>query len=295
MRDIVVGIDGSQASRGALDRALRMGQASRRTVRLVHAWQMPIAPAAALGAGYLLDMAQVRSDAESGATQLLSEEAEAALTRLQGERPVELRAVSHEGIPAAVLEAQADDAAVLVLGTRGRSRIGNALGTELSHLLHHVTCPVVVVPATAPSTHRLHRVVVGFDGSDASRSALRWAVEVAKDDVAQVVVLQATGRERAGFEARQRVRREVHACVPEATRLVVEVVSGHPEDALSAAVGSNDLLVVGSCGSSAVTELVVGSVPARTLSHPTASVAVVHPHGERLDDLEPQLAGRTQA
>lgn len=131
---VVVGIDGSPTS----DVALRWAadEAARRDADLhvVHAWQVPVVtiPAAE----------QMVDAAEAAGRQVLDRAL--ADPRLAG-----LRVEGHlpsEGASRAML-ALADQASLMVVGSRGLGRLGRVLlGSTSRQLAHHAPVPLVVVP-----------------------------------------------------------------------------------------------------------------------------------------------------
>jgi len=289
MKDILVGVDGSPGSRHALDRALRLGQATGRTVRALHVWAPPAPRSAALGVGYLYDPFQEREDAREAALQLVDDEVTQALGRLESDAPVTVRADQCEGSVGHELVRHADTSAIALIGTRGRSRIGNLLGSSILHVLHHAPCPVMVVPAAGPTRASYGRVVVGVDGSDWSRSAILWAHELARVEHAALHVVHAVARGDAPVHVEERAlwRKEVMAALPSdsSVEVDVDVVAGPPDEVLTHGLGPDDLLVVGSRGAGGFTGVVLGSVSAACIAHPTVPVLVVKAHEEGLAHL----------
>jgi nucleotide-binding universal stress UspA family protein len=146
---IVVGVDGSDASR----EALRFGaeEAALRDARLVavHAWSfIPPQPLGdpgmlAMPAGDLAGQLGAENDA---ATVALDEAVSDALGA-EPSVPVERRLV--EGDAGEALVAQSADADIVVVGSHGRSGLRAALlGSVSRHVVDHATCPVVVVKAS---------------------------------------------------------------------------------------------------------------------------------------------------
>jgi nucleotide-binding universal stress UspA family protein len=145
---IVVGVDGSPASRAALRWAAE--EAELRGARLValHAWAY--VPAAPIGEPGMIPM-----PAGDLAGQLDAEQAaaDAELQDALGEAfpekpPVEIESKLVEGDPAEALVAEAEGADLVVVGSRGRSGIKSVLlGSVSGHVVHHAPCPVVVVKA----------------------------------------------------------------------------------------------------------------------------------------------------
>jgi len=131
---VVVGIDGSPTS----DVALRWAadEAARRDADLhvVHAWQVPVVtiPAAE----------QMVDAAEAAGRQVLDRglaDPRLAGLRVEGHLP-------SEGASRAML-ALADQAALMVVGSRGLGRLGRVLlGSTSRQLAHHAPVPLVVVP-----------------------------------------------------------------------------------------------------------------------------------------------------
>lgn len=279
MKSIVVGIDGSVGSRHALDRALRLGQLTGCEVRLMSMWTTPTQTSAALGAGYMLDIAAARDSEEAACRQLLDDELQLALGRRVSDLPVTVKATAHEGLAAPMLGHASRDALVVVVGTKGRGRMGNLLRSPLADLLHLTSCPVLVVPASTPSCSAYRHVVVGVDGSRPAAAALHWAHAMARLEQADMIAVHAagTGEVPTRVEDVLAWRSGVLAQLMDQDDVTcdVRVIPGHPERVLASAASPEDLLVVGSHGAGAVTGLVLGSVSSSCIAHPGSSVLVV--------------------
>src|SRR5512132_831498 len=75
-------------------------------------------------------------------------------------------------------KADAIDATVVVIGSRGQGAVKSALfGSVSSGLLHHTRRPVFVVPPTAKGTP-VGPALIAFDGSDASRAGITAAAHL---------------------------------------------------------------------------------------------------------------------
>jgi nucleotide-binding universal stress UspA family protein len=124
---VVVGVDGSSASRAAL--AFAAEEAVLRRAPLIAACALADAP------GHM------------GGARELEEEFSSLLTRWEKEHPgvTVLRQVTHGAPRAALLEAAAG-AQLLVVGSRGQGGIrGMTLGSVATVLVHHARCPVGIV------------------------------------------------------------------------------------------------------------------------------------------------------
>jgi nucleotide-binding universal stress UspA family protein len=133
-----VGVDGSPGAVEALRFAFEEARMRGLPLRIVCAWEASASTYvgetfAATPDGFL--------EAEHHAEEVLRE----ALERLTVAVDVEARAI--EGHPATVLIEQARDAALLVVGSRGRGTAASLLlGSVSQKLAHHAPCPLVIVP-----------------------------------------------------------------------------------------------------------------------------------------------------
>jgi nucleotide-binding universal stress UspA family protein len=131
---IVVGIDGSDLSRGALSWALAHAQQIDGSVLAVTGYEVPwtvfFAPTA------------TEADYQEAARRVLEE----TVADVIGEHPavpVETRLVQDR--PARALAHAADGARLLVVGSHGRGELpGMHLGSVAGYCVHHAPCPVLV-------------------------------------------------------------------------------------------------------------------------------------------------------
>ncbi|MBO0845483.1 MAG: universal stress protein [Nocardioides sp.] len=135
---IVVGADGSESSRRALDFACRQAAVTHETVVLLRAWKPLTLPIDKHG------------DVPASMSRTQLEEDEALLKSVaeaRGQHPT----ISIEGefiaerAGQALVDASAA-AAMVVVGSRSRSALAaTVLGSVSHHVLHHAHCPVAVV------------------------------------------------------------------------------------------------------------------------------------------------------
>jgi nucleotide-binding universal stress UspA family protein len=139
MKKIVVGVDGSEESRSALEWALAEAEAHGASVVAVTAWHLPVGVAME-GAGWHPELFDERLEEE--ARQRLD-----AALRSVPDRPVEVTPVVQMGNAAQVLLAHAADADLLVVGARGHGGFtGLLLGSVSQQCATHATCPTVIIP-----------------------------------------------------------------------------------------------------------------------------------------------------
>ena len=140
----------------------------------------------------------------------------------------------------------------------------------------------------------MEKIVVGIDGSEASKNALRWAVEDARVRGAEVVALHANEAPMPGADAAPAAPIDLPGLVTEfhegALRFVTEVVDevvgnavtvnvapiaveDEPARALLDASRDADLLVVGSHGHG-LSGLLLGSVSLECAQHAACPVLI---------------------
>ena len=137
-RPVVVGVDGSPASLAALRWAVEDARRRGCGVDAVTAWHADY--------GVMIGPlpAEVFADVSP---QAMKAAAQRVLDRsVEGFEGVEIRQILVEGDARDVLFKAAEDAALLVVGNRGHSRLVEAIiGSVSAYCVHHASCPVVVV------------------------------------------------------------------------------------------------------------------------------------------------------
>ncbi len=138
---VVVGIDDSDGARAALAWAARHAASTGWRLRVVHAYELNLAWID----DYNAAIPQWEERARDVAQETLSRVANDVLDGSQLDA-VQLEAI--EGSPDQVLHDEARDAALLVVGSRGRGGFaGLLLGSVSQRLAQRAPCPVVIVPS----------------------------------------------------------------------------------------------------------------------------------------------------
>jgi nucleotide-binding universal stress UspA family protein len=143
MGRIVVGVDGSWASKAVLRFALEEAKLRRSSLHVVHAWKYSTGGLHTYYTGglgkHLGDLPETRAEREQ-------ERLEGFVRKLVPAADVEITQSAVEGDPASVLLEAAKDAELLVVGSRGQGGFGGLLLGSVSHqCAHHARCPVVIV------------------------------------------------------------------------------------------------------------------------------------------------------
>ncbi len=198
----------------------------------------------------------------------------------------------HVGKRIHTLQEAGRDASMLVLGSRGHSRVGDVIhGSVSQSTARHARCPVVVVRKSHAGD--AHRIVVGSDDSEPSRRALDFACGHAAATGQQVVMLRAWKPLTMPLDERGDVPPAMSARLLEEEELLAksvaeargrfpaleiegEFIATSPGQALVDASATATMVAVGSRGRSALTETVLGSVSHHVLHEAHCPVAVVH-------------------
>jgi nucleotide-binding universal stress UspA family protein len=138
------------------------------------------------------------------------------------------------------------------------------------------------------------KIVVGVDGSDSSKQALRWAVRQAELTGASVEALTAWDFPKSlgmlapmsdGFNPEAEAREVLTAAIEDTVgasppvAVSAAVVRGHPALSLVAASKSASLLVVGSRGHGEFVGMMIGSVSEYCVANAACPVVVIRGPG----------------
>jgi nucleotide-binding universal stress UspA family protein len=137
---IVVGVDGSAEAQAALRFAIDEARLRGARVRAVSVWDVSTVSYTALGYPFWPKLLQ---DLGEAAETLLQRQVEEARAKA-GE--AEIECVVRQGSPAEVLIEEAEDAFLLVVGSRGLGGFASLLlGSVSQAAAGHARCPVVIV------------------------------------------------------------------------------------------------------------------------------------------------------
>jgi nucleotide-binding universal stress UspA family protein len=139
LRSILVAYDGSSEAHAGLDLAARLARATGASLRLV-AVLAPLTGAEA-GAWPAFGFADIELNRREG----LQAELDRAIDELPPD--VQARRELLEGAPGHVLEKCSAGCDLMVCGSRGYGPVGSVLlGSVSQHIVHHVKCPLLVIP-----------------------------------------------------------------------------------------------------------------------------------------------------
>jgi nucleotide-binding universal stress UspA family protein len=284
MTEIVIGIDGSPGSAVALRWAVREAEFRQAKVTALLAWG-------------LLD--QHHATGEEFDPAYDSRDAAEALAAVVAAAVPDVAGTITEQVvcdlPARALIDASETADLVVVGARGLGGFRRLLlGSVSEQVLHHARCPVAVVREVAEGTRArtAERVVVGVDGSEDARRALRWALDEGRGRGATVHVVHAWAPPFVDISgllpvsgdadvqrAAEQVLQDMVAAA-DTTGVAVEAVAvpGPPSAAILEAAAGADLVVVGSRGRGGFAGLLLGSVGRQVAAHAPCPVVVVPSH-----------------
>lgn len=286
MAGIVVGVDGSMASRHAVDWAAAEAALRGTELLLLECWRDPVVDGFGFTPMYPPD--------------LFVQDIEAALEGVVGEvldaHPgLVVSTALIDGYPARTLVDRAAEADLLVVGARGRGGfLGLELGSVSTKAARRSPVPIVVVRGEPDRAGR-PEVVVGVDGSESSRQALRWAAGWAGAHDRTLVVLMAWNylqpigpfgpipvqSEYEPADALKVLEAVVADVLGPDAPVRIEVVSDLPARAILDRADDACLIVVGRHGIARWAPPELGATAIQVLHHAACPVAVVP---EQADD-----------
>lgn len=303
MTEILVGVDGSAGTQGALAFATRLAGATGAGLRLASAYSHEDRPSRASSPAYAV---------------LLEHDTRAMLGRMAAALDVD--GVPTDAIadpsPARALQSLAEQtgAALIVVGSTHRGPVGRVLpGSTAERLLHGSPCPVAIVPlgyetqADAPVTV----VGVGYDGSEESDATLAAACAAARRFSASLRVVGVFDATQVGtpalmagaahvslhkeLEAMQREQLErVVAGLPDDVRTAAVFLTGSPGREIAAQSESVDLMILGSRGYGPTRTVLLGGVT-HAVVREAACPVIVLPRGSEHAGLDSMFAVAAEA
>jgi nucleotide-binding universal stress UspA family protein len=286
-RPIVAGVDGSPDGLAAAHYAASLAQRRGAPLLLISVFETLFYGYGPLmvAASYAVADEQLRKAAE--------ESLEAIATEIRAAYPsLTVEAQLRHGLVASILIAESQEALATVVGSRGMGGFeGLLLGSVSSQVAAHAHGPVVVVrPAANPDGP----ILVGYDGSEAARAALGYAVDEALAQGKRLVAANVYWEEPWGLHHKPTA--DPHAtALHKAEELIAEGLEDHleahpelqaetrtihslnEEFGMTEEAANASLVVVGCRGRGGFAGLLLGSVSQALVHHAACPVVVIHP------------------
>ena len=297
IKRVLCPVDFSDFSRRALDHAVTVARwySASLTVLYVHHLEIPtIAQFAGLGTGSVESFVLSANDRVRLRQQL------EGMVRTEALRQIPVEFLITEGGIADEILAAAESANLVVMGTHGRSGFDRLiLGSVTEKVLRKAGCPMLTVPRESPDATPVpalfHHIVAAIDFSDASMTALSYALSLAEEADAHLTVLHVTEipRELARWadeskEGKQYVekwkayaRARLRPAVPEETRVYchvkerVETGESYPAILHTALEERAGLIVIGRHGHGVVEQAFLGSTALQVVRQASCPVLTV--------------------
>lgn len=277
-RGIIVGADGSSASKLAVDWGARDAAIRNIALTVVNVQDPPMLLTEptpySFGGGMSMAPGYLEWQQDAG-RKILNEALKTVEDATKG-RPIEVTSEMVSGHAVRTLVDLSKEAALVVVGSRGRGALDRVLlGSVSTGLVHHAHCPVAVIhdqdplmahPSKAP-------VVVGIDGSPASELATSIAFDEASWRGAELVAVHAwsdtgvfefPGVDRSTMQAlgEETLSERLAGWQERYPDVLVRrvVAADRPAQELVKQSESAQLVVVGSHGRGGFTGMLLGSV-----------------------------------
>jgi nucleotide-binding universal stress UspA family protein len=285
---IVIAVDGSALANQAVAWGAEEARLSQRPVTIVHAEKPLGSQERAWLAQAGVPLTQIHQEMRTNSTDLLDRARTVATTTAPA---VETSVVLRVGDPRQILLDLADDASMIVLGSRGRGTVSSLLlGSVSVAVSRHATCPVVVVRPRQDAP-RLRGVLVGTDCTEHSTATLETAFrEASYHDLPLTVVYcqweavstshgwrPVTPNDPYCDSARQRVADALAGFREKFPDVAVsaETYAGHVDDCLADLSREHDLTVIGRHAHGLLGRLASLSVATAVVEQASGPVVVV--------------------
>jgi nucleotide-binding universal stress UspA family protein len=283
-RSVVVGVDGSLGSDIALRWAVEEARSKKLPLRLVcaYTWNINLPSMAPHERGPRTEEMRCTAD----------DVLQTALELIDGSSgDLEIVTAAVEGPAKEVLTNEAENAALVVLGSRQLQATGSfLLGSVGASVAAHGSCPVVVTRGPAGWPPEQSKVVAGVDAGEDSQQVLEFAFDVASRHGTPLHAVLCW--HPSLFSLQRWTGHNVEAARGEAAMWLSTSIAGwqqkypdvaatsvvldaHPVGGLVEASLSEYLVVVGKKGRGARAGTLLGSVSQGVLHHATCPVAVV--------------------
>jgi nucleotide-binding universal stress UspA family protein len=173
-----------------------------------------------------------------------------------------------------------------VVGSQGLDALDRfMLGSVSTNLIHHATCPVLVVKNKAAP---LRRIALATDGSDASAQALEFVLTTFQPDRStgkggrvpihvSVIHVMPFSHYQLLKEARKLLKQSVRKLIQAGFTAEAVCQPGNPaQEIMKVAANQHaDLIVMGAQGLGAIARFLLGSVSTKVVQRSSCSVLVV--------------------
>ncbi|TDQ49988.1 universal stress protein [Actinorugispora endophytica] len=295
-RRVIVGVDGSDSSRYALEWSANEAQLRGLGLHIVTA--VEAGESDGPFGGLIASYSEAEESPQVKDAQALLDYAAGWIGRLYPEVDARTRLILRRPVDALLEVAGEPGAAAIVVGSRGRGSLASAFAGSVGvELAAHAPIPVVVLPKKHEAVRGARaRIVVGVDGSESGMRAAEFAFAQADTRGIDLIAVcawqpitafamtmgplpaEVFDEESIATSARETLEAAIADLRARYPRVRVDAreVRAHPVVALLETATPADLIVVGSRGRGGFGGLLLGSVSQSVLHGAHGPVAVVH-------------------
>ena len=256
LKKLLVCTDGSPASEGAFNAAVKLGTLSAAEICLLGVINSPEAYGSIPVIPELV--AALEEQARLRLAQYQARAAAAGVT-------LNTAAVSGISVPATILEeAGARKPDWLIMGRKGLTGLDLLLtGSVTRQVIGASPCPVLAVPREAPL--ELQRIMIAHDGSEFGEDAWQQTIPLAAGAGAEVIAVSVARDKSRQSECQILLQHLEASAADHGIKLQSLCLEGRPFEQIIKAAREErvDLMVLGSHGRSGLSRLLMGSVAER--------------------------------
>ena len=270
MARILVGVDQSETSLWAVERAAWLQHAEEAVITLIHVIPREL---------QLSPLLEALADEEAPA-RLGEAEQRARKAAASAHHAIHVTTAICNGLPFVeiIRRAREDRADLILIGRQGmRSSPDGFVGATAERVVRKAGSPVLVV--TTPPTMRYARPLLAVDLSPTSRRAVSLALRVVDPSVKIIDVVHAKSRGQTEHEARRAVLEFLATPGSSGVAWNVLIRDGDARRVILGEVAErhSDLLVLGTHGRTAIAQVLIGSVAEAVVRAAPCDLLVARP------------------
>jgi hypothetical protein len=266
IKNILLALDGSEYSEGAVREALKFAKATDSSLYILSVAEVTL--------GQLTHSPDVVEAIEKETLEVLSKTKERA-----EKEGIKYEVIFHKGeepYQFIVEEASNRNVDVIIMGRRGRRGLKKLMmGSVTALVIGHSPCSIFVVPRAGEL--KFKKLLIATDGSEYSKKATSATTELAKKYGSNIIAISVAQKEEEIPEAENNIKKVKEICHKEGIKVETITITGTPYEAIvtTAQIKKADLIVIGTHGRTGLTKLLMGSVAERVIALAQCSVLVV--------------------
>lgn len=195
MKTILVPTDFSRNADNAMHFAMILAKKQNARLILIHAYQLPVSPAAVPFSVLADEKEQLNKEAIRKIKALCQE------IEHVGGISYEYLVEEGETVPTILQACEQKKSDLIVMGTKGATGLtGIIFGSTASHVLEKASCPVMAIPEASKFTRPIKKITYATDYRQSDIEAIHKLIEIASILQAQINILHISGDEISAEE-----------------------------------------------------------------------------------------------